>query len=242
MINSTGNKNIPVGTKKNHDLRVELTGDGSTTLYVPSLDEHYHSTFGAIREARHIFIGAGLSEIGKMIRQPSVLEVGMGTGLNAWLTVLAAMESRLSVSYVAVEPNPLGQEIITALNYPGMVHHPSGTELFHAIHRAGGDRWTEISEEFRLYRFNHSLEELEEGKFSFDLVYFDAFGPDVQPGIWSPENFLKIFRMMNPGGILVTYSTKGVIRRALKAAGFTVEKLPGPPGKREMLRAVRQAA
>lgn len=230
---------IPAGMKKKPGIELKVTGDGSVTLYVPSLGEHYHSIYGAIQESRHVFIEAGLAHASRDRNELAILEVGMGTGLNAWLTVCTATDSGTEMSYVAIEPQPLGDDIIDALNYPRILAFPRGEEIFRAIHSSDMEQWVRIAPGFRLFKFGGTLEDFRGMDLPFGLVYFDAFGPNVQPDIWSPDNFAKIFGMMEPGGVLVTYSAKGDVKRALKSAGFLIEKLLGPPGKREMLRATR---
>lgn len=240
-VNSPESTIIPVGMEKNIGLQLKMTGDGSMTIYVPWLDEHYHSTFGAIREARHIFIEAGLLPACQGKCELAVLEVGLGTGLNAWLTACTCQGSNIRLNYVAIEPYLLDNEIIKVLNYTGLLQFPNGVEIFRSIHSAGSMEWISVSPGFKLFKFNGRFEDFTGSDMNFDLVFFDAFGPAFQPELWSPANFAKIFGMMIPGSLLVTYSVKGNVKRALKSAGFVVEKLPGPPGKREMLRARKPA-
>ena len=215
-----------------------ITGDGSHTLFVPELNEHYHSTYGAIQESRHVFFEAGLKQI--IINQPVVriLEVGFGTGLNAFLSLLEADRSGKTIHYTAIEPFPLEPAIIKLLNYPELLG-ASTASLFKMLHEVVWNREMQITDHFVLYKILHDLKNIELQSGFFDLVYFDAFGPEVQPELWTEEIFRKIFSSIKKKGILVTYSAKGSIRRALKNAGFTVEKLAGPPGKREITRAIK---
>jgi tRNA U34 5-methylaminomethyl-2-thiouridine-forming methyltransferase MnmC len=216
--------------------RLEVTGDGSHTLFVPELNEHYHSTFGAIQESLHIFIQSGFLSVSNSLNHISILEVGFGTGLNALLTFLQNQLSQRHLRYTAIEKYPLVDSLTQQLNYPAMLKPPAG-ELFQGIHQAGWDVDTLLSPTFILRKQQADIITIPFGAETYDLIYFDAFGPDVQPELWSGEIFQKIIRSMNPGGIFVTYSAKGSVRRALQNAGFTLEKLPGPPGKREITRA-----
>ena len=220
-------------------LKIISTADGSHTIQNCALMEHYHSIHGAVQESKHVFIESGLFEAVKLKREITILEIGMGTGLNAWLTLRAALEHDLNISYLALEPFPLPSEIWESLNYPLLAPFPDGIRYYKAIHMAAEGRWTEITREFRIFRSKDRLEDFRYEEGSFDLVYFDAFGPSVQPEIWSAGNFRKIAGLMAPGAVLVTYSSKGEVKRALISSGLSVEKIPGPPGKREMLRARR---
>lgn len=213
---------------------IELTADGSHTLFVPALGEHYHSVNGAIQESTHIFINAGLHQCSKdNIR---ILEIGLGTGLNAFLTLLDTQKEERKVSYITLEAYPLHDDITEQLNYPELIA-PAKAYLFHRIHEVDWNKEieitpyfniTKIEADFTTYDFSHTGD--------IDMIYFDAFAPDKQPGMWSQELFDRLYNTMSKGGILVTYCAKGIVRRMLQQAGFTVERLPGPPGKREMLR------
>ena len=194
-------------------ITLEPTADGSNTLYVPELNEHYHSVKGALTESAHIFIQMGLNHAQAI--NPRVLEIGFGTGLNAFLTLLEAEKSQRAIHFTSIERFPLPEEIVRGLAYPETIA-PEECEKFYALHTAP------FSE-------------------CYDVVYFDAFAPEKQPEMWSQPLFDNLYRQMNPGGILTTYCAKGVVRRMLQAAGFTVERLPGPPGgKREILRATKE--
>jgi tRNA U34 5-methylaminomethyl-2-thiouridine-forming methyltransferase MnmC len=236
--------------ERSRDLRLIITGDGSHTLYVPSLNEHYHSVFGAVQESRHIYIGAGLNYPGPVSGSVNLLEVGFGTGLNALLTCLEAESLGIIVRYQSLEMYPLSVEMTSQLNFPEQMTSQikSGIEmtsqtipaLFRKIHAAPWNEWAEITEWFIVNKTHADLKTFVADPELFDLVYFDAFGPDVQPQMWTADIFRMLFRAMKPGAVLVTYSTKGVVKRNLKSAGFEIEKLPGPPGKREILRAARK--
>ena len=218
---------------------IVVTEDGSHTLFFPELNEHYHSVHGAVAESMHVFIEAGLKP--KLINsQPlNILEVGLGTGLNAALTLVEAEKSKTIMSYFAVEPNPLQAEDILQLNYSDVSGSNRMKEVIPAIHAASRENEVHISPLFVFNYFEKRIQDVEFENDSFDVVYFDAFSPGVQPEMWTIEVFQKIFSSMKPGGILVTYVAKGEVRRTMKACGFTIEKLPGFAGKREMTRAMK---
>lgn len=230
-----GQKKVPEG----YSAELKVTGDGSHTLFVPSLNEHYHSVFGAIQESKHIFIDAGLKALPSGMTTIEILEVGFGTGLNALLTCLEAWNSNPKVRYSSVEKWPVSIGMSSLLNFPDQIDTPGARDVFEHIHAAPWDDCVEISNHFSLRKIHADLIDYQPEPARFNLVYFDAFGPDVQPEMWTEDVFAKMFSAMKSGGILVTYSTKGTVKRNLKGAGFTIEKLPGPPGKREMLRARR---
>ncbi len=216
---------------------IEQTADGSQTLFVPELNEHYHSVKGALTESLHIFIEMGLKH--SAVPSPKVLEIGFGTGLNAFLSLLEAERSGRDIHFSTVERYPLGPDITDRLSYPELVS-PLHRDLFHALHSAPWNTSVRLTPHFTLHKIKadfttHTFDS------NYDIVYFDAFAPEKQPEMWTPEIFALLYRQMNPGGILTTYCAKGAVRRMLQAAGFTVERLPGPPqGKREVLRAVRK--
>ncbi len=219
-------------------LTPERTADGSFTLYNARLNERYHSTHGAIQESTHVFIEMGLMHLGRP--HVDVLEVGLGTGLNLLLTWIRCLEGKLTANYTALEPFPLSAEQLVALDHcqelawPGL--HDPFVERMTGMHDApwepfGGLRFQKLP--MAVQQFNA------EGM--ADLIYFDAFAPMVQPEMWTLEVFQRMFRALRPGGVLVTYCAKGEVRRTMQQAGFLVQRLPGPPGKREMLRAARAA-
>ncbi|MCC8171487.1 MAG: tRNA (5-methylaminomethyl-2-thiouridine)(34)-methyltransferase MnmD [Parabacteroides sp.] len=219
-------------TEKMVTRRLEVTADGSHTLYLPGMDEHYHSVNGAVQESRHVFIEAGF----KQIAEPAVriLEIGFGTGLNAFLTLLEAGASGRQVTYYSVERYPLDEKTVGSLNY-GAVVCPDSAALFDALHRAPWDVPVAITPFFMLHKIEADSNMCVLPP-DIDLVYFDAFAPDKQPEMWNPEFFYSLYRNTVPGGLLTTYCAKGTVRRMMQAAGYGVERLPGPPGKREMLR------
>ena len=221
---------------------IERTEDGSATLFVPELNEHYHSVKGARTESQHIFIDMGLKASTAI--QPHILEIGFGTGLNALLTLETAEQEKRPVHYTGIELYPLSWEEVDILNY-------SDNPLFKELHTTSWNKDVNITPCFTLHKIKGDVNRVISDKqlavigeppanYSFDLVYFDAFAPEKQPDMWSEELFRNIYACMNDNGILTTYCAKGVIRRLLQAVGFTVERLPGPPGgKREILRATK---
>ena len=214
---------------------IVTTKDGSHSIYVQTLDEHYHSIHGAITESQHVFIEAGLKQINnKHIR---ILEMGFGTGLNALLTLAETNESDRSIYYTGIEKYPLERTITDSLNYESIaaLNIPG---ILKRIHESTWQKEVLIKPGFILKKLKCDMHELEQ-KDEFDLVYFDAFAPEKQPELWTEELFRQIFLSMKSHSILTTYSSKGMVRRNLKAAGFQVKKIPGPPGKREMTRAYK---
>lgn len=212
---------------------LQLTSDGSHTLYLPGMDEHYHSVNGAIQESRHVFVEAGLHQLRSS--EIHLLEIGFGTGLNALLTLLDAGEKGVNIHYTAIELYPLPLPLIRQLNY-GKKLSPENERLFLLLHEAAWEHPVTITDRFTLHKikgdFNHSPFPPKT-----DLVYFDAFAPDKQPDVWNLPLFERLYIAMSVGGVLTTYCAKGMVRRMLQSVGFEVERIPGPPGKREMLRA-----
>lgn len=220
--------------------RIVKTADGSHTLELVGMDEHYHSTFGALQESRHVFIKAGMLALTEKNSVLHVLEVGFGTGLNALLTLLEAEKANLKVFYHALEPFPLQREEYERLNYPALMEEKDQEETFMKFHESEWDKDIEISPGFTLRKESSGLGEANLRAGFFHLVYFDAFGPDTQPELWTQPMFEKVSLAMKAGGILTTYCAKGSVKRAMKASGFDIEKLPGPPGKREITRAIKR--
>lgn len=213
-----------------------LTEDGSHTLFVPEIAECYHSSHGAIQESRHIFIEAGLKQCEKP--EISVLEIGFGTGLNAFLALIEAERSGKHIRYVTLEKYPVEIEKALQLNYPEILS-PGDRNLFELLHTSPWDEDVEITPFFTLRKTETDFTRYN-FETNFDVVFFDAFSPEKQPEMWLQERFEHIFKRCNYGAILTTYCAKGIVRRALQGAGFTVERLAGPPGKREILRGTRQ--
>lgn len=209
------------------------TKDGSHTLFNETAGEHYHSVFGAIQESEHIFVRAGLEAKQSFPEVLHVLEIGFGTGLNALLTLKWAEDNNQPVQYLGIEAFPLTETTLIQLNYAEMLHiEPS---LFLKMHQSITRQ--QITPYFSLQVLPEKLQDFLPEKNRFHVAFFDAFSPDSQPEMWAEEGFVKLHNALISGGILVTYSCKGSVKRALKAAGFSLEKLPGPPGKREFLRA-----
>jgi tRNA U34 5-methylaminomethyl-2-thiouridine-forming methyltransferase MnmC len=218
-------------------ISIYRTADQSHTLYNEELDETYHSRNGAVEESRYVFLKQGFELKAALQHVLNILEVGFGTGLNALLTLTEAEESRTRCAYHSLETFPLPAEVVQTLNHTEFIeasHH----DKFELIHRAAWNEPTAIAPYFTLQKISESIHTYQP-QTGFDLVYFDAFGPDKQPDMWTQSVFDKLYTWMNAGAVLVTYSSKGDVRRALAQAGFQVERLPGPPRKRHMLRATK---
>lgn len=209
-----------------------LTRDGSSSIFLPELNETYHSTFGAIQEAKHVFIKNGLSLLND--KSVSILEIGFGTGLNAFITFLEAIKSNQIINYVGVEAYPVELDIIEELNYVSQLEAIEYQAVFNEMHHSKWEVEKKITSNFNLTKRKLKFEEIIDLD-KYNLIYFDAFGFDVQPELWSEEIFQKMYNALLPDGILVTYACRTIIKNAMKTAGFTVKKLPGAPGKREML-------
>lgn len=204
---------------------------------MPELNETYHSTFGAIQEAKHVFIKNGLSLFGD--KPVSILEIGFGTGLNAFITFLEALKINQHINYVGVEAFPVELDIIQDLNYVSELNASDYNAIFNQMHESSWDEKIAYSNSFYLTKRKQKFKDISE-KTKYDLIYFDAFGFDVQPELWNEEIFQKMFEALLPNGVLVTYACRSSIKRAMLSAGFSVEKLTGAPGKREMLRAIKK--
>ncbi|WP_424494807.1 tRNA (5-methylaminomethyl-2-thiouridine)(34)-methyltransferase MnmD [Salinimicrobium sp. GXAS 041] len=218
------------------------TADGSSTIFLPEWNEHYHSKHGAVQEAYHVFIKTGLEhflEVSKMAKEVSILEIGYGTGLNALITFLEARKRNLQVDYTGVEAYPVSQEEQEKLNYTSLFPEPDTKEILQQLFLAPWGEKVPVSNTFSLQKKKIYFSEIEDRE-EYNLIFFDAFGPRVQPDLWTEEVFKSMFLALKNGGVLVTYSAKGSVRRAMETAGFTVERMPGPPGKREMLRALKK--
>ncbi len=213
-------------------MEIQLTEDGSHTLFIPEMNEHYHSVNGAVTESIHVYIQAGFNQCTK--KEVRVLELGFGTGLNALLTCLEAEQKGCMVHYTALEKFPLDDETIQYLNYGAI--HIKASSIYPTLHTCPWGNPEKITPHFSLTKINIDFADYEYTG-PFDVVYYDAFAPDKQSEVWTPELFRKIYASMNPGGILTTYCAKGSVRRMMQNAGFKPERIPGPPGKREMLRA-----
>ena len=213
-----------------------ITSDGSSTIHLPEWDEQYHSKHGAIQEAKHVFIKSGLSLFSN--KNISILEIGFGTGLNSFITFLEAPKFNLDINYVGVEAYPVATEEIEKLNYVSELNANNFENTFRQMHQLQWEFKNEITTNFTLTKRKQFFNEIIDDQV-FNLIYFDAFGARVQPELWTEDIFKLMYNALKNGGVLVTYSAKGSVRRAMQSVGFTVERLPGPPGKREMLRATK---
>ncbi len=219
-------------------LKIIKTEDGSTSVYNENLMESYHSTFGAINESMHVFIEAGLSKITNQ-DTINILEIGFGTGLNTLLTCIYSEEQCLKIKYFTIESDPIEKDIYEQMNFEECLRIKSSNNYFSNIHKASWDQTHNIHSKFRFSKLKKKLELYQPQNNYFHLIYFDAFSPEIQPEMWSISNFTKLFKSMLEDGILVTYCAKGQVRRDLEKVGFITERIPGPKGKREMLRATK---
>lgn len=215
------------------------TGDGSKTIYIPEWNENYHSHHGALQEANHVFLKNGLDDYSNQ-KQVSILEIGLGTGLNAILTCQKASAERLEIQYTAIEAYPVSADELQALNYESLLNDEVARSHYSAMHAAEWNQRHAISDNFSFHKIHDKLETYSFGEDQFDIIYFDAFGPRVQGELWSLEIFQKLFASLKKNGLLVTYCAQGQMKRDLKSAGFIVECVPGPPGKREMTKAFKR--
>jgi tRNA U34 5-methylaminomethyl-2-thiouridine-forming methyltransferase MnmC len=221
-----------------------LTSDGSTTIHLPDWNENYHSKHGAIQEAYHVFIKTGFelfcdSDENKNTQESiSILEIGFGTGLNAFITFLEGIKHDIKIEYVGVEAFPVVADEVQKLNYVSELKAAAHQTIFDKMHAVSWDEKHQISADFTLTKRKQFFNEIDDEN-RFNLLYFDAFGAEHQPELWTEAIFLKMFSALKNKGVLVTYCAKGSVRRAMQAVGFTVERLAGPPGKREMLRATK---
>lgn len=211
------------------------TSDGSKTIRIIDLDENYHSSHGAFQEAEHVFIKYGLLEL-KDKNELRIFEMGFGTGLNAFLTAVKATQLNLKVEYHGIEAYPVSQEELFDLQYADIMGD-SYRLVYEKIQEVSWDKLNEINLHFGLNKIQGKLEETGLPENYFDIIYYDAFGPRAQEEMWSVELFDKMYKCLKPDGFLVTYCAKGQVKRNMKSVGFEVERLPGPPGKREMTRA-----
>lgn len=210
------------------------TSDGSTSFYIPQLDETYHSVHGALQETQHVFIKNGLQLFDH--QSISILEIGFGTGLNALATYKEHESLQLNIHYETVEAYPLSWDEASQMNFPQMLNAPALLPVFEQMHRYEWNKHITLSPSFSFKKRLQRFETINDTDI-FNLIYFDAFGAQVQPELWQEAIFQQMYTALKTGGYLVTYAAKGSVRRAMQACGFTVERLPGPPMKREMLRA-----
>ncbi len=216
---------------------VIVTSDGSHTIRIAELDENYHSGHGALQEADHVFIRNGLDYF-KEKNFIRIFEVGFGTGLNALLSLQFAFNSEIEVDYTGIEAFPVELNLISQLNYSKLVSAKAAS-LFHAIHELDWNVQHQLLPHFNFTKLHEKIESWSCSERTFDLVYFDAFGPRAQGEMWQLEILSKMYNLLDSGGVFVTYCAKGQLKRDLRSLGFIVETLPGPPGKREMTRAIK---
>ncbi len=214
------------------------TDDGSHTFYSEQYGVTYHSKYGAVTESAHVFIAAGLRYKAVVQTHIGILETGFGTGLNAFMTWLEAERRNLHIHYVGLETRPVTAAEFTTLNYPELLQVPDRLADFYALHQCEWGQPQQLSEHFTFEKHLIPIQEFSQ-EAAFDVVYFDAFAPQVQPELWTQDVFARMYRALRPEGALVTYCAQGAFKRTLKSVGFTVERLQGPPGKREMTRALR---
>jgi|APLak6261662433_1056034.scaffolds.fasta_scaffold00158_6 tRNA U34 5-methylaminomethyl-2-thiouridine-forming methyltransferase MnmC len=213
------------------------TADGSHSLFLKDLDEHYHSVHGAIQESKHVFLQAGLSQFNDK-KSISILEIGFGTGLNALLTLIENANSNRVIDYTTLEAFPLDMEVVNELNYVQELNASDYHSIYLQMHESEWETKISLSPNFNFTKIKNTLQQVSFPQ-QYDLIYFDAFGPRVQPELWTEEIFQKIYNATAVGGMLVTYCAKGEVKRTLKKVGFVLETLPGPPGKREMIRVIK---
>lgn len=224
----------------NRTVQLIETEDGSHTIYLPLLNERYHSSHGAIQESKHVFIEAGLKSLlnGRVYAPLNILEIGFGTGLNALLTILETGQFGVNVNYTTIEAYPLSNDIVKQLNYAERLNIGKYNRFFDEMHACEWNKTLALLERFSINKMHTALQEAVFDT-TYHLVYFDAFSPTVQPEMWTDDVFQKLYNIMQPESCLVTYCAKGEVKRTLKRVGFKVEALQGPPGKREMIRALK---
>ena len=220
-------------------IKIIASGDGSHTIFHEGLNETYHSMHGAIQESEHVFIKAGLLELIAKKNTIKIFEVGFGTGLNAWLVYKAIAGSSIKIVYHSLEPYPLPEALFLQLNYTDGIEDKEVKDFFLKLHNAPWDLEVEMNSNFIVKKIKTKLEEYIAKEDFFDLVFYDAFAPSKQAEMWLPENIQKVYNLLLKEGVLVTYCARGQFKRDLKAVGFTVETLLGPPGKKEMTRATK---
>lgn len=221
-----------------NNLHFKQTADGSSTLYNSLLDEHYHSIHGALNESIHVFINKGFLDfvdLFKPVKNLNILEIGFGTGLNCILTFIESLKLNIFLNYTSLEPYPLEMKIIDNLNFN---LDSKQLDVLKLIHQSFWGKAVEINKQFSLEKYKLELKDFNTNKF-YDIIYFDAFAPNKQPELWKVDVFSKLFNLTSNNGVLVTYCAKGQVRRDLEKVGYFVERLEGPPGKREMLRATK---
>ncbi len=218
--------------------KVIITQDGSSSITMEDWGESYHSVHGAVQEAKHVYLDNGLAHF-KDACSIDILEMGLGTGLNAFLTYLQAKKWNLKVNYSAIEGFPISLQERALLNYEQFSDQKQDKSVFDLLHSSPWNATTLLSEAFTLTKWHNTFEQQQIGTQKYDLIYFDVFGYPYQPELWSQQIFDKMYQGLKPNGILTTYACRGVIKRTMQTAGFKVTKVPGPPGKREMIVAFK---
>ena len=213
-----------------------ITSDGSSTIHLPDWNENYHSIHGAIQESKHVFIAKGFDQLNES--KISILEIGFGTGLNCFITFLKAIQSNKSINYVGVEAYPVTIDEVAKLNYVSELKAENQKEIFDKMHQYSWEEKHTILSDFSLTKRKQFFKDIDDVN-QFNIIYFDAFGAEHQPELWTVAIFKKMYKALKVNGILVTYSAKGSVRRAMQEVGFSIERIDGPPGKREMLRATK---
>ncbi len=218
------------------EKKIVHTADGSKTIAIPQWNESYHSKHGAWQESQHVFIQMGLAHTG--LASLSVFEMGFGTGLNAIQALLYAEKHRIIIDYHTLEAYPLEEELWQQMDYEDLLPNGLMRDFFRQMHRVEPEQSIPLGDYFRFTKYHADIHEFLPPT-NPDLVFYDAFGPRVQPDLWTSSIFERLYSMMSPGGILTTYCAKGEVRRTFQSLGMEVERLAGPPGKREMLRATK---
>lgn len=223
---------------------IELTKDGSSTLVHPKYQSHYHSVFGAVEESDFIYINSGLlyflsKKIANTSKSCSILELGFGSGLNAFNTLIKTEDLPVSIDYLGVETYPVGLSVIDKLNYPKALLVEDKTALFRKLHETSWGQKHQITPCFSLEKQEQDIYDFNEVN-SFDVIYYDAFGPGAQPELWTAPIFEIMYKALKKNGVLITYCSQGAARRAMISVGFKVDRLPGPPNKRHILRAIKE--
>jgi tRNA U34 5-methylaminomethyl-2-thiouridine-forming methyltransferase MnmC len=222
------------------NIKIITTEDGSHSLYHEGLKETYHSFHGALQESIHVFIEKGLrfwrTKSG-LPKQVNIFEVGFGTGLNALLAAQFAIENEVNIKFTTIEPFPLAMEVIKQLNYASSIGQDDLNDVFEELHTSKWEEKVKINSFFSIHKINTKLEDFQTNE-KFDVLFFDAFAPSKQAELWMAALMQKCFNLLKVGGVFTTYSAKGQLKRDLKSVGFEVETLPGPPGKKEMVRGI----
>ena len=219
---------------------IKITSDGSKTLYISELNENYHSHHGALQEARHVFIDNGLKTVQNY--EINILELGFGTGLNGLVTIDEFLKTDKNhvIHYSTIEKYPVDECEVTELSYDSFFDEPNIKEYYRKLHECEWNKTTELFPNFFFTKYHRDFFDLKEIELpKINLVYYDCFGARVQPDLWEKPLFEMVADKMEMGGLLTTYSSKGSVRRILEELNFKVEKINGPPGKREMINAIK---